>query len=157
VSTRDLIQAAIDELERIVGPAYQPGHGVSERLADQISVASALLTAYHHTARLPYSMLAEELVQGARRTSWDGDRGGFFDGETASKPFVLNCESALVLGRLATLHRIDEYRAAAVLAPGADYGADAVRILELLAAEAPGRGLAGAVYGLAAAEHQSVL
>jgi hypothetical protein len=53
VSTADLTQSAIDELERIVGAAYQPGYGVSEKLADQIAVASALLTAHQGTGRLP--------------------------------------------------------------------------------------------------------
>jgi hypothetical protein len=144
-STRRLIQDAIDELERIVGATYEPGHGVSEKLSDQLPTASALLTAYLRTGRLPYSMLAEELVQSARRLSWDG------------MPFELHCEGAIVLSRLAALHRAADYREAAVIAPGADYDADASRILRSLAADAPRRGLGGAIYGLAAAEHQSVL
>ena len=141
----DLIQPAIDELERLVGATYQPGHGVSDRLAEQSAVASALITAYQITGRLPYSMLAEELVQAARRTGWDAE------------PFGLNCEAATVLFRLAALHRSTEYREAAVVAPGADYDDDAARILESLAGDAPGHGLDGALYGLAAAEHHSVL
>jgi hypothetical protein len=160
VSTVDLTQSAIDELERIVGASYQPGCGVSEKLADQVAVASALITAYQGTGRLPYSMLAEELVQAARRTMWDNERGAFLDRETGvggQKPFGLNCEAAMVLSRLAALHRSAEYREAAVIAPGADYDDDAARILRALAADAPGHGLAGAVYGLAAAELQSVL
>ena len=160
VATADLTQSAIDELERIVGAAYQPGHGVSEKLTDQIAVASALITAHQGTGRLPYSMLAEELVQAARRTMWDNERGAFFDratGDGGESRFALNCDAATVLSRLAALHRSDEYREAAVIAPGADYEDDAARILEALAADAPGHGLAGAVYGLAAAELQSVL
>jgi hypothetical protein len=141
----DLIQSAIDELERIVGAAYQPGYGVSDKLSDQIATASALITAYHVSGRLPYSMLAEELVQAARRTTWD------------NAPFALNCEAAAVLSRLASLHRSTDYREAAILAPGADYEEDAARILRRLAADAPGLGMAGAVYGLAATEHQSAL
>jgi hypothetical protein len=160
VSIDALIQSAIDELERLVGAAYQPGHGVSETLAEQIAVASALITAFHVTGRLPYSMLAEELIQAARRTMWDEECGAFCSDEahvSGVKPFGLNCEAATVLSRLAALHRSAEYRNAAVIAPGADYDDDAARILESLAGEAPTHGLAGAVYGLAAAEQQSVL
>jgi hypothetical protein len=159
VSIDDLIESAIDELERILGVAYQPGHGVSGNLTEQIAVASALITAYHVTGRLPYSMLAEELVQASRRRLWDDECGAFCsDADVGrSKPFGLNCEAAIVLSRLAALHRSAEYRDAAVIAPGADYDGDAARILESLAKDAPGYGLAGAVYGLAAAEQHSVL
>jgi len=160
VSIDDLIQSAIDELERILGAAYQPGRGVSGQLAEQIAVASALITAYHVTGRLPYSMLAEELVQASRRGLWDEECGAFCSGDAdvgRSKPFGLNCEAAIVLSRLAALHRSAEYREAAVIARDADYDDDAARILESLATDAPGYGLAGAVYGLAAAEQHSVL
>ena len=159
VSIDDLIQSAIDELERILGLAYQPGRGVSGKLAEQIAVASALITAYHVTGRLPYSMLAEELVQASRRRLWDDECGAFCsDADVGrSKPFGLNCEAAIVLSRLAALHRSAEYRDAAVIAPGADYDGDAARILESLAKDAPGYGLAAAVYGLAAAEQHTVL
>jgi hypothetical protein len=160
VSIGDLTQSAIDELERLVGSTYQPGQGVSRKLADQIAVASALITAYQISERLPYSMLAEELLQAARRTMWDEERGAFSESGTDAGEqtlFALNCEAVTVLSRLAALHRSTEYREAAVIAPGADYDDDAGRILELLAAAAPAHGLEGAVYGLAAAEHQSVL
>jgi hypothetical protein len=160
VSTADLIRAAIDELERIVGAAYRPGCGVSDRLSDQIAVASALLTAYHATGRVPYSMLAEELVQVAHRTMWDERSGVFVEHGTSAapqKPFGLNCEAVIVLSRLAALHRAADYRAAAVVAPGADYDADAARMLRSLAADVAEHGLSGAIYALAAAEHQSVL
>jgi hypothetical protein len=150
------LQAAIDELERLVGAAYEPGEGLSRgaanvRLADHVSAASALLTAYECTARLPYSMLAEELMQFVARTLGEGDEAGFLDGETASKPFALNCEAASVLHRLDSLHRSAEYREAAVVAPSADYGRDAERLLRWLAPQVPEAGLGGAVYGLAAA------
>ena len=109
----EIVQDAIDELERIVAAAYRPGEGVSQtlaaglprgRLVDQISAASALLTAFECTSRLPYSMLAEELMQFARRTLWDANAGGFFDGDSGAKPFALNCDAASVLSRLALLH-----------------------------------------------------
>jgi hypothetical protein len=163
-----IVQEAIDELERVIAAAYRPGEGVSQtaagggprgRLVDQSSAASALLTAFHCTSRLPYSMLAEELMQFARRTLWDaaGAGFGFFDGDSGAKPFALNCEAASVLCRLALLHRSDDYQRAAVVAPDADYGRDAGQILRWLAPATPELGLAGAVYGLAAGDWQSVL
>ena len=158
------LQAALDELERLVGAAYQPGEGVAlgapggrARLADHVSAASALLTAFECTGRLPYSMLAEELMQFAARMLWDAASPGFFDGETGSKPFALNCEAASVLFRLAALHGSDEYLGAAVVAAGADYGRDAANILYELAPEAPRLGLEGAVFALAAADWHSPL
>jgi len=117
------LQAAIDELERLVGAAYEPGEGLSgaaaggrAQLADHVSAASALLTAYECTGRLPYSMLAEELMQFVARTLGDADEIGFVDGETASKPFAVNCEAVSVLYRLDALHRSAEYLEAAVVA-----------------------------------------
>ena len=158
------IQAALDELERLVGAAYQPGDGIAlgapggrARLADHVSAASALLTAFECTGRLPYSMLAEELMQFAARMLWDAASPGFFDGETGSKPFALNCEAASVLFRLAALHGSDEYRGAAVVAAGVDYGRDAANILYELAPEAPRLGLEGAVFVLAASDWHSPL
>ena len=131
--------------------------GPRGRLADQSGAASALLTAFECTSRLPYSMLAEELMQFARRTLWDADAGGFFDGDSGAKPFALNCEAASVLCRLALLHGSDDYQRAAVVASDADYRRDAEQILQWLAPSAPELGLAGAVYGLAAGDWQSVL
>lgn len=162
----EIVQEAIDELERIVAAAYRPGEGVSQtaagglprgRLVDQTSTASALLSAFECTSRLPYSMLAEELMQFARRTLWDADGGGFFDGDAGAKPFALNCDAASVLSRLALLHGSVDYQRAAVVASGADYSRDAELILNWLAPAAPDLGLAGAVYGLAVIDWQSVL
>jgi hypothetical protein len=56
---------------------------------------------------------------------------------------------------MAALHNDDDYRAAAVISPAANYQDEAAAILERLAAGAPGRGLAGAAYALAAGELQS--
>src|SRR5205814_10059393 len=59
-----VVPPAIDELERVVGSAYRVGEGLTGgSVADHVRLASALLTAYEVTARLPYSMLAEELLQ----------------------------------------------------------------------------------------------
>jgi hypothetical protein len=139
------VQAAIDELERIVAAAYEPGEGIEGSMQDELSVAGALLTAFGMTDRLPYAMLAEELIQHTRRIAL----------EQTDLPFDTACDLATVLSRMAALHANDQYRAAAVIAPDAQYADDAALILERLAGEAPGRGLAGAAYGLAAGELQS--
>ena len=129
-----IVPPAIDELERIIAVAYRPGKGLSlarargddERAADEasdhVAAASALLTAFEITGRLPYSMLAEELVHDAKRLA-----KGRADDERAAAG---DCETARVLCRLAALHDSSDYRAAAIVAPGADYRADAARILE---------------------------
>src|SRR6185436_11096557 len=106
-----------------------PG-GARGLLADHVRCASALLTAYWRTARLPYSMLAEELMQFARRTLWDERDWGFYDAPHGTKPFALNCEAARIECRLAGLHGEDDYRKAAVIAVDADYLLYALRTLE---------------------------
>ena len=150
VDPQDLVPAAIDQLERIVGGAYQPGGGMAATIhggahvaggaADQVRSAAALLTAFERSARLPYSMLAEELIQPARRDSGSGD-------------VVINCEAARVLCRLAALHADEEYRGAAVIAPDVDYRRDADRMLSAQSARALTGGLEeAAAYGLAVGE-----
>ena len=82
-------------------------------------------------------MLAEELMQFARRTLWDERDGGFFEhaipaeeaGAERAKPFALNCEAARVLCRLDVLHHDAEYREGAVMADASDYAGDAARTL----------------------------
>ena len=145
VDNRGAIAAAIDELERVVGPAYSPGEGLLDRsgafeLADQIYAASALLTAYEISARLPYSMLAEELMQTSQRQGWD------------ACGVIASCDAARVFCRLASLHSDDDYVAAAVVAPHADYRADAERILTRQAQLALDDPRDAAVYGLALSE-----
>lgn len=152
----DLVPAAVDQLERIVSGAYRPGGGLAHEtdgpqrarggqsvragLADHVRAASALLTAFEITGRLPYSMLAEELMQLSLRELLD--EGG--------DDLVGHCEAARVLCRLAALHDDPAYRGAAVIATDARYRDDAARIL---AAQSP-RALAAspahaAAYGLA--------
>jgi len=132
-----LITAAVDELERIVGHSYGPGEGIGD-YADHVRAAGALLTAYETTGRLPYAMLAEELMQSSKRTS------------ASNRPYVIECEAARVFCRLAALHDDADYRAAAILAPNADYRADASRLLAGLAPRARAEG--AAIYGLALGE-----
>jgi hypothetical protein len=152
-----IVPPAIDELERIVAGTYRPGEGLSVRRADasarlaggrgdderaaagqasdHVAAASALLTAFEITGRLPYSMLAEELMQ--RRTE--------------------DCETARVLCRLAALHDNPDYRAAAIVAPGADYRADAARMLADCGAQASDAGPDEAArYGIALRELMSL-
>ena len=137
---RSTAAGAVDELERTVGRAYEPGERLGS-FTDQVRAASALLVAYRLTGRLPYSMLAEELMR-SRLNAEIGDL------ETA-------CEAARVLCRLAALHDDDTYRASAVIAPGADYRADAARLLQVYGSEAERCGVAGAIYGLAQLELES--
>ena len=131
-----LIAATIDELERIVGTSYEPGEGIGD-YADHIRAAAALITAYDVTGRLPYAMLAEELMQASARMS-------------AGRGFAIECEAARVLCRLAALHDDEDYRAAAVIAPDANYRADASRMLAALSPRA--RGEEAPIYGLALSE-----
>lgn len=140
-----VVPQAIDELERVVAIVYAPGRS-PHNPSESVRMASALLTAFEITARLPYAMLAEELVQALKRNVWDAAGGGF----VAS--FEVNCEAACVLGRLAALHRNAEYRAAAIIAAGADYDGDADRMLAALAHARSARDLRGAAYGLALVE-----
>src|SRR5437867_2974459 len=150
VDPRELIPMAIDELERVVGGAYRPGAGVAHTIgraahgrggfADHVRAASALLTAYELTGRLPYSMLAEELMQLSR-------------GDAETHPDrVLTCEAIRVLCRLAALHDDDAYRGAAVIATAADYRGDAERLLERLSAGVADCDADAAIYGIALGE-----
>lgn len=129
-----IVQPAIDELERIVASAYRPG----TRLSAAPPLASALLTAFELTGRLPYSMLAEELMQ-------------------ASREIATGCDAAIVFCRLAALHDNADYRAAAVLTPDADYRADAARRLRDSAPRAlAARTADAALYGIALRELMSL-
>jgi hypothetical protein len=141
---RGIAAAAIDQLERVVGSAYRPGVAVGA-FETQVGTAAALLTAHAISGRLPYSMLAEELMQTARRID-------------VSSPanFRASCEAARVLCRLAALHGDPEYRRAAVFADEADYHVDAAAMLHAHADEARRLGSSGAIYGLAVLELESV-
>src|SRR5581483_3695509 len=71
-----IVPQAIDELERIASRAYVPGRPPRDA-SEVIHLASALLTAFTVTARLPYAMLAEELVQSLIRHGRDRESGLF--------------------------------------------------------------------------------
>jgi hypothetical protein len=131
-----VIAAAVDQLERIVGESYGPGEGIGD-YADHVRSAAALVTAYDVTGRLPYAMLAEELMQASTRMSSGPD-------------FTMACEAARVFCRLAAAHDDAGYRAAAVIAPNADYRADASRLLAALSPRA--RAENAPIYALALSE-----
>ena len=144
----DRVQSAlpstIDDLEQMARAAYEPGEGMLDAaLPDQLHSASAFLTAFDLTARLPYSMLAEELLQVARRVWWDDDRGAF------RADFAINASAVQVLCRLAALHRDEEYTASAVVAEHPTYVRDAERILEWLEPIARAHPAGAAEYGVA--------
>jgi hypothetical protein len=152
---RDLAAEAIDALERVVAGAYRPGQGMSHAigkagfirggLSDHVRSASTLLTAYQLTSRLPYAMLADELIQSVLRTPPAEEEG-------RDRSFAVNCELARVFCRLAALHHDEEYRRTAVLAAHEDYGGDAAETLAVLASPVPERAADAALFGLALAE-----
>jgi len=146
---------ALKSLEAVIVPAYTPGQGVAHvtgangvkgvrgLLTDQIHVASALIWAHAATGRLPYSMLAAEVLQHAVRTMWDEAGGSFrdrVDVHDPVAPFELNCHAACVLDRLG------------VLTGDAAYQDRARVILQSLAAEYREHDLFGAPYALAVRE-----
>ncbi len=140
------LATAVDDLERLVARAYEPGEGVvldrarGVRPADQVTTASALLTAYEITERLPYSMLAEELMQTTPPDQWpiDDVRGA--------------CEAARVLCRLAALNEDEGYRAAAVTARDAHYRSAVHGLLHRYDAQRFDSARDAATYGLALAQ-----
>jgi len=147
VGPGELVQDALNHLERVIGGSYRPGDGLVRHrdgilvrcsAADHVRGASALLTAFELTGRLPYSMLAEELIAIAVREP------------PSDQSLAIQCEAASVLCRLARLHDDPDYRGAAVVATGADYRALASRILSSQSARARADTVsAAAAYGLA--------
>jgi hypothetical protein len=142
---RASVQAAVDELERLVGARYEPGEGMrGSGLPGQVRSAAALIAGHDATGRLPYAMLADELARFARRRWWRDARGGFEDPD----PFAAASCAAGVWCRLAAFDADPRYRSAAVPAP-ADWAADTDRLFSAHADEARARGAAAAEYALA--------
>lgn len=150
-----LLADALDELERLIGLHYEPGAGLDGHAAsraathaDYVAAARTLLTAYDITGRLPYAMLAEELMRHVRdRRPEIGDPG--------THAYHLVCETARVLIRLAMLHDDTDYRAAAVVMPGADYAREADDTLGELASQVDAHGADAASYALAVGERRA--
>jgi len=117
------LPGAIEGLETRVRRTYEPGEGLSgEPCAAQLACASALLDAFDLSGRLPYAMLADELLQFARRTWWNDGSGAYgADCEVNGVALGVTC-------RLIALHADPEYRSVAVLPPGGVYRGDAARL-----------------------------
>lgn len=173
LSSNDHVTAAIDELERVIGLTYVPGDGLTRALdpssrepgalLEYATAAAALLSAFNVAGRLPYPMLAEELMQFARRSWWNDEQGGFTAADSSAdrggeaERFIASCEAARVLCRLAVLHGDPDYRQVAVIAHASDYATDAQRTLQAVAAVSQSVGLGAAVYGLALGELDAVI
>jgi hypothetical protein len=170
LSAAPVVAAAVDELERVIGHAYEPGEGVSRTIStrsrtagdlrDQVVAASALLRAHAVTDRLPYAMLAEELMTWAVRGWWNEQQGVFTanfnlperPGSSDRRGFIVNCDAARVLCYLAALHADDEYRQMAVVGQQVDYADRAQRTLSSLDEVYQQFGVDSAPYGLAIEE-----
>ena len=125
------LPGAVDALEALVRRSYEPGEGLMDADCDEhMQLGSALLAAFDLCGRLPYAMLAEELVQHARRLWWRDVNGAFDAG------FGVNCTALHVLCGLAGLHSDADYRRAAVVAPAASYVDDARRLAASLCGRA---------------------
>jgi uncharacterized protein YyaL (SSP411 family) len=116
-------QEALASFERVVMLCYKPGLGIAHYfdgtarvrglLGDQVAAIAGLLDAYDASEGEPYRMMAEELGLFIVRDLWDAAGGGFFDRaptpddigllRTRRKPFVVNADAALALGRLSRL------------------------------------------------------
>jgi transketolase len=143
----DSLPSIVDGLERLVGRSYEPGDGLEGgSLADHVQCALALLAAFDITGRLPYSMLAEELMQFARRRWWQDDRG-LFDGDPRT-----NAVAARVLCGLEILRQDLQYAEAAVVAHDTRYADDVGRLLSGIAGNQLEQSAAAADYALALLE-----
>jgi hypothetical protein len=152
----NVVRQAIDALEQVIASTYRPGAGLGQadapdaprRLALQVRGTAALLAAFERTGRLAYPMLAEELMQFARRSWWDRDRGGFADPAAPDTLLEINCDAVAALCRLDTLRDDPDYHSVVPAAPEADYRRGAELTLNAVAPAATGQ-LGAAVYGLA--------
>ncbi|MBS1816625.1 MAG: hypothetical protein JSU08_01720 [Acidobacteria bacterium] len=130
---RRALPDAIDRLEHHVRRSYEPGDGLvgADRLA-HLRCARALLAAFDMSGRLPYAMLAEELLRYTTRVWGHAQRlqSGGADG------FLSDCAELDVATRLAVLHADPDYAAAAVTAPGRILAADLRQHAEATAATA---------------------
>jgi uncharacterized protein YyaL (SSP411 family) len=117
-----LLQLAVQSLESVVLATYRPGQGIAHcsggvrgLLTDHLAMISAHLDAFDRTGNVVYSMMAEELAHYTERLLAGDPQTGFLDrvaglddevGLLARplRPFELNCEAAMVFGRLAALN-----------------------------------------------------
>lgn len=143
-TVQERLADAIDGLERAAAAIYEPGEAPDPRSrSTHIVCADALLTAFDLTGRLPYPMLAEELLQASRRDGWNESAGAYDGG------FVENAIAAAASSRLALLHRDPDYTARAVLVRAPRYADDAGRMLAWLRQALPGHEREAAEFGRA--------
>lgn len=154
------IARVVDELERLIACAYEPGEGVrsgttssgpgllASMVDDHAQAAHALLTAYSLTSRLPYAMLADDLMQFARRSWWADDVPTPATLEDVASLSV----AARVLLRLAAVHAQTDYLDAAVVTEGYAHLEDAGRLLAASADAADRFGADACIHALAVGE-----
>jgi hypothetical protein len=139
-----LLPGAIDAVEQFRRAAYEPGEGLAGVRADaELRICSALLNAFELTGRLPYSMLAEELLHTSRRRLWRPESRRFGD------DFGVNADALDVMCRVSALRHDDEYRARVVVAPGTEPLDDAAAMVEWMHGSYRGHPDAAARFALA--------
>lgn len=121
------LPSAIDLLEQQVRRWYEPGEGlVGQPVAANLAHAHALLDAFDLTGRLPYSMMADELIQLARRHPDLSPDAARFDP-------LAGADLLRAITRMARLHADPEYQTVAVVPPQGDDTAEAARLATVLA------------------------
>lgn len=117
---RRALPAAIDLLEARIRHRYEPGLGLDDATClETLRASCALLDAYDLTGRLPYGMLAEELLRHARGRWWTPS-SGLFDADLLATSTGLQSAA-----RLASLQADPDYAAATVTSAGPAFRADA--------------------------------
>jgi uncharacterized protein YyaL (SSP411 family) len=161
-----LLEFAATAVDRVVMETYERGGGVGHivngrppvrgLLCDQVAASAALLDLYEASGQDVYVDMPQELMAYCQQEMWDeGD--GFRDRIRGSadhspigllrephRPFALNCDAAVVLGRLAALTEQIQYRE------------QAVRVLASQTSVYQARGLDGADYVLALEQLQTL-
>ncbi|HIE94809.1 MAG TPA: thioredoxin domain-containing protein [Acidobacteria bacterium] len=162
-----LLEFAATAVDRVVMETYARGGGVGHvvngrppirgLLSDQVAASAALLDLYEASGQDVYLDMPQELMAYCQQEMWDeGD--GFRDRIRGSsdhsppigllrephRPFALNCDAAVVLGRLAALTDQTHYRE------------QALRVLASQTSVYQARGLDGADYILALEQLQTL-
>lgn len=144
---RRALPDAVDAMESAVRQAYEPGDGLLGAGCEaHLLAASALLAAFDMSGRLPYAMLAEELLLVSRRRWWN-DTHARFDADAGA-----NAVAGRVLCRLAALRSDPDYAGRVRAAQEQHHRRDAERLLAALAATGVVETDAAAAYGLALLE-----
>lgn len=128
----DLLPDALDDLERFVRAVYEPGEGaIGHGIDGQALLALSLLTAFDLSGRVPYAMLAEELLQPIVRQCPAGAAPGAESGaESGNVQLAVRGQVAQLCYRMSALRRDPDYRTHAVVAPRERYEETADALLE---------------------------